>query len=76
MYWCASSSGGDGELVQQQWLSILNHNKLLGLLQLVKTSHGVKILKAKYKIEPKSKLVTACDMNSDRVVFALYFQVR
>lgn len=25
MYWCASSSGGDGELVQQKWLSILNH---------------------------------------------------
>ena len=25
MYWCAASSGGDGELVEQKWLSILNH---------------------------------------------------
>ena len=25
MYWCAASSGGDGEFVQQKWLSILNH---------------------------------------------------
>ena len=25
MYWCAASSGGDGELVQQKWFSILNH---------------------------------------------------
>lgn len=25
MYWCAASSSGDGELVQQKWLSILNH---------------------------------------------------
>ena len=25
MYWCAAGSGGDGELVQEKWLSILNH---------------------------------------------------
>ena len=25
MYWCAASSNGDGELLQQKWLSILNH---------------------------------------------------
>lgn len=25
LYWCAASSNGDGELVQQKWLSILNH---------------------------------------------------
>ena len=25
LYWCAASSGGDGELVKQKWLSILNH---------------------------------------------------
>ena len=25
MYWCAASSGGDGELVKAKWLSITNH---------------------------------------------------
>ena len=25
MYWCAASSQGDGEIVSQKWLSILNH---------------------------------------------------
>ncbi|KAK3099185.1 hypothetical protein FSP39_000706 [Pinctada imbricata] len=25
IYWCAASSGGDGELVREKWLSILNH---------------------------------------------------
>ena len=27
MYWCASSSGGDGETMVQMWQSILNHVK-------------------------------------------------
>ncbi|KAK3107901.1 hypothetical protein FSP39_024743 [Pinctada imbricata] len=25
IYWCAASSGGDGDLVRDKWLSILNH---------------------------------------------------
>ena len=25
MYWCAATSDGDGEMVQQKWFSILNH---------------------------------------------------
>eukprot|EP00105_Crassostrea_gigas_P037323 XP_019921471.1 PREDICTED: uncharacterized protein LOC105325318 [Crassostrea gigas] len=25
LYWCASSSDGDGELVSEKWLSVLNH---------------------------------------------------
>ena len=25
LYWCASSSGGNGELVEEKWVSILNH---------------------------------------------------
>lgn len=25
LYYCAASSGGDGDLVQDKWLSILNH---------------------------------------------------
>ena len=25
MYWCAASSGGDGETMVQKWLSMLNH---------------------------------------------------
>ena len=25
LYWCARSSGGDGEMVKEKWLSILNH---------------------------------------------------
>ena len=25
LYWCAASSDGDGDLVQQKWFSILNH---------------------------------------------------
>ena len=25
IYWCAATSDGDGELVKQKWLSILNH---------------------------------------------------
>lgn len=25
LYWCVASSEGDGELVKQKWLSILNH---------------------------------------------------
>jgi len=27
MYWCAASSHGDGEMIQQKWFSILNHVK-------------------------------------------------
>ena len=25
LYWCAASSDGDGEMVSEKWLSILNH---------------------------------------------------
>jgi solute carrier family 8 (sodium/calcium exchanger) len=25
LYWCAASSEGDGELVLEKWLSVLNH---------------------------------------------------
>ena len=25
MYWCAATSGGDGEMVKQKWASIVNH---------------------------------------------------
>ena len=25
LYWCAASSGGDGEELKTKWLSILNH---------------------------------------------------
>lgn len=25
LYWCAGSSGGDGELCLQKWLSLVNH---------------------------------------------------
>ena len=25
LYWCAASSNGEGDMVQQKWFSILNH---------------------------------------------------
>ena len=52
MYWCAASSGGDGELVQQKWLSILNH------VTDVHEGHGDKFPRCQHgQLEPRDWMI-------------------
>ncbi|KAL3882435.1 hypothetical protein ACJMK2_028774, partial [Sinanodonta woodiana] len=43
MYWCAASSCGDGEVVQQKWFSILNH------VANIHRGHGDKFLQCEHE---------------------------
>lgn len=43
MYWCAASSSGDGEVVQQKWFSILNH------IANIHRGHGDKFLQCEHE---------------------------
>ena len=52
MYWCAASSGGDGVLVQQKWLSILNH------VTDVHEGHGEKFPRCQHgQLEPRDWMI-------------------